>query len=172
MKKYIQLVIFLVTLLLCSVAVDASSIKVSVESGIGKIGDVIEIPIVLSGNIGFSNLGIEIDYDNAALKLISATPNSMVGAICTKAQNITAKPYNFSWNSTTNNGFNGTIATLKFEIISGEYGEYPITVSYYRGRDGIYLDGSDVNYDESFNSLNLSYVTPVILLTMLPEIFN
>lgn len=86
--------------------------------------------------------------------------NSNVGGVLTSSQAISENPYNLVWNNISNITYNGTIATLEFKISdSAEMGNYPIIVSYYKGRDGQYEDGADVNYDENFEPLDLVYVS-------------
>ena len=125
-------------------------------------GGTVSIPITVSGNTGFANLGIEIGYDSSVLTLRSAAA-AQTGAIYTPAQNITANPYNMILDSTTNNSYNGTLATLEFEVAgNAAAGNYPITVSFFSGRDGGYEDGLDVNYDENFTPLSISYTNGYI----------
>ena len=159
MKRTIPIIVISAILLsLCGFNVSASGMTVSAGNVSCDAGGSVSIPITLSGNTGFSNLGIEVEYDSSALTLKKVAAGS-TGATYTAAQSITANPYNMGWDSTSNNTFNGTLATLEFEIAGNAApGNYPITVSYYKGRNGNYEDGSDVNYDESFAPLNLSYV--------------
>ena len=129
---------------------------VSVGSVTAQKGDTVEIPVTLSGNTGFASLGIEIGYDSSVLSLTGVTEGS-VGATFTKSQTLTTNPYNLGWSCADNNIFNGTLATLTFTVLTDVAGVYPVTVSYYKGRNGSYTDGFDVNYDENFDALGLSY---------------
>ena len=133
--------------------------SITVGTATGKKGDTVEIPVVLANNTGFSSLGIEIGYDETVLSLTNVVASSSTGATFTKAQDFTVNPYNMSWDSASNTTFNGTLATLTFEIISNNAGTYPITVDYYKGRNGNYVDGNNVNYDENFEPLGLEYVS-------------
>ncbi|MBQ2663021.1 MAG: hypothetical protein IJG16_02625 [Clostridia bacterium] len=136
------------------------------SSGVASAGNTVDITVDLSNNEGFANLGIQISYDSDALTLISASNNSDVGATYTSAQNLSANPFNIGWDSTSNVTYNGNLATLTFRINdSAEDGTYPITVSYYKGISGNYIDGEDVNYDADFNSLNLNYVNGIITVS-------
>ena len=131
----------------------------------GFVGDTVAVPITLTSNTGFANLGIEVGYDSSVMTLKKAE-SAQTGATYTAAQSITANPYNMGWDSTSNNTYNGTLATLEFEIAGdATSGIYPITVSYYKGRDGNYSDGTDVNYDENFAPLNLSYVAGYVTIS-------
>ncbi len=153
------------TVVLPTVGPDPSGALVKVGLVSGAAGETVSVPITISKNTGFSNLGIEVGYDSSVLMLKSATAGQ-TGATYTAAQSITTNPYNMGWDSTSNNIFNGTIATLEFEIAdSAAAGNYPITVSYYKGRNGNYEDGSDVNYDENFAPLRLSYVTGYVTVS-------
>ncbi len=161
-NKFLSVTLVMVLLLAVFIAAPASQVtaanpQISVGTAAGSHGDTLEIPVVLSGNTGFSSLGIEIGYDASILELTAVTGNTNVGATFTKAQTLSAMPYNLGWNSAENNTFNGTLATLSFSVLSSAAGEYPISVSYYKGRNGSYTDGYDVNYDENFESLALSY---------------
>lgn len=129
---------------------------VSVGTASGQAGDTVEIPVVLSDNTGFASLGIEIRYDAAALALTNVVA-SATGATFTRAQTFTANPFNMGWDSASNVTYNGTLATLTFEILTPTSGTYPITVEYYKGRNGNYIDGNSINYDEDFAPLHLTY---------------
>ncbi len=106
---------------------------------------------------------MDIAYDKNVLTLTSAKNNTSVGAVYTPSQNISANPYHIGWGSTNNVTFNGTLVTLTFAVSSSAAeGEYPITVSYYKGGSGNYTDGTDVNYDENFNPLKLNYINGAV----------
>ncbi|MBQ7900910.1 MAG: hypothetical protein IJ365_02950 [Clostridia bacterium] len=137
--------------------IDENYPAVSVGTATGNSGETVELPLELSGNSGFSSLGIQIGYDASALKLTNVTANSAVGATYTGAQTLDVNPYNMSWDSGSNVSYNGTLATLTFEILTDAAGNYPVTVEYYKGRNGNYTDGYDVNYDENFESIGLQY---------------
>ena len=107
--------------------------------------------------IAFSDISIEIGYDSDALELTGIEENSSIGASFTKAQNLSVNPYNMNWASPVNITYSGTLATLVFNVKTDKAGIYPITVDYYKGRNGNYIDGKNINYDEQFNALNLIY---------------
>ncbi|MBR0365879.1 MAG: hypothetical protein IJH94_03645 [Clostridia bacterium] len=157
MKRMIATVAICAILLsLCGLNVSAAAVTVSAGNVSCDAGGSVSIPITLSGNTGFSNLGIEVEYDSSALTLKKVAAGS-TGATYTAAQSITANPYNMGWDSTSNNTFNGTLATLEFDVSNAASGSYTIRISYYKGRDGSYEDGSDVNYDENFAPLDITY---------------
>lgn len=165
MKRILSLsIVYAILLSLCGFTVNAAGMTVSVGTATCTPGESVSIPITLSGNTGFSNLGIEIEYDNTALTLTNVTAGQ-TGATYTAAQSITANPYNMGWDSTSNSTFNGTIAMLEFDVSVSATGNLPISVSYYKGRNGDYEDGSDVNYDENFAPLNLIYENGTITVS-------
>lgn len=124
----------------------------------GRAGDVVEITLNINDNSGFSNLGLEINYDNSALTLLSVKENEDTGAIFTPAESISKNPYNVAWDSASNIYFNGRLATFTFKIAdNAPVGEYPVEISYYKGRNGNYTNGEDVNYNENDSPLNLRY---------------
>ena len=137
-------------------------------------GKEFQVTVDLAENTGFANLGIEIGYDSDAMTLVKAQPNSNVGATYTPAQNYSKNPYNMSWDSTNNVEFNGTLATLTFKV--GENvpdGIYPITVDYYKGVGGNYVDGDNVNYDEDFEAVGFVYIKgDVIVARYIPGDIN
>ncbi|MBQ1947139.1 MAG: leucine-rich repeat protein [Clostridia bacterium] len=126
----------------------------------------VTVDVSIANNPGFISLNLEIDYDPTYLTLTGITANSGVGATFTKAQSYTKVPYNFSWSSTNNVYYNGSLATLTFTVSAdAPDGVYPITVSYYKGVNGNYTDGKDVNFDTNYEPLNLSYVSGNIAVT-------
>ena len=134
------------------------SVIASLSSNEGYAGENVDITLDLSNNTGFSNLGFEIGYDSAVLTLLKVTDTSGVGGTFTPAQYISTNPYNFGWDSVSDIGYNGTLATFTFKINeNAPSGEYPVTVSHYKGRNGNYKDGVDVNYDENGNALDILY---------------
>ncbi len=162
MQKKIRVFLFLAVMLfhICAAPAFAGTAPVvTVGNAEGSAGDTVKIPVILSGNTGFANLGIEIGYNPDVMMLKNVTSDSKVGGMFTPAQTYNVRPYNMDWNSTVNLTYNGVLATLTFEIAgSAADGTYPVTVDYYKGRDGNYTDGNDVNYDENYQSLGLQYV--------------
>lgn len=143
---------------------DGATVKVS--DATVSAGGTATVTIDLSGSNGFANLGLEVGYDSSVLTLTEAQNNTNIGAIYTPAQALTANPYNFGWNGTSNVDFNGNLITLTFKVAdNAEEKTYPITVCYYKGVSGSYTDGEDVNYDADFNSLDLSYINGSITVS-------
>lgn len=138
--------------------IDANAPTVSISGGKAKPGETIEVTLSLSNNKGFSNLALEIGYDSSAMTLTNVT-NLVAGASYTANPTITKNPYNIQWDSASNVNYNGNLATLTFTISeTAQKGNYPITVGYYKGRNGNNTDGDDVNYDADYEALGLQYI--------------
>ena len=146
MKKRI-IAVALVFVILFAAPCYAEAPKIKLGSASAKPGETVEIPITLSGNTGFNSLGIEIDYNSDIMTLTDVEVNSSVGGLYMSSAEFSAKPYNLSWTEFMKaNTYNGIIATLTFKISdNASAGEYPITLDYYKGRDGNFVDGVDVN---------------------------
>lgn len=145
---------------------DEDSTIISADSIRANAGDTVDIKLSISNNKGFSSLGIEVDYDSNVMELINAAGGN-VGGSFTTAQTLAAKPYNMQWDSASNITYNGDLATLTFKMKDDiENGEYPITVTSYRGKNGDYVDGEDINYDADFTPLVLGYINGAV--TVIP----
>ena len=58
------------------------------------------------------------------------------------------------------------VATLTFKIAEdAEDGEYEITLSYYKGIYGDYIDGFDINIDENFDAVGFVYQDGLLTVT-------
>ena len=148
----------LLVLTMTSGAMAGGSPNVSVQSVSARPGDTVVIAVTLSGNTGFADLSLEIGYDATVLQLVQVEPNSAIGGSFTSSQQLSQQPYMLNWvEGTSSNTFNGTLAVLRFQISTDAAGEYPITISYYKGINGNYIDGDDVNYDQDFEPLHLTY---------------
>jgi len=127
-------------------------------------GRTVDVVVSISNNTGFTNLGIEIEYD-PVFTLIGVSEHTAVNALVTKAQTLEAYPYNIGWDSISNVDYNGDLVTLTFAVQEGiDPGDYGIFVDYYKGRNGDYIDGISVNYDENENPLNLQYENGIIFV--------
>ncbi|MBQ3427631.1 MAG: Ig-like domain-containing protein [Clostridia bacterium] len=136
---------------------DEDSIIISADSMRANAGDTVDIKLSISNNRGFSSLGIEVDYDSDVMELINAVDGG-VGASFTTAQYFTAKPYNMQWDSANNINFNGVLAILTFRMKDNiKDGVYPVSISSYKGKNGDYVDGADINYNEDFEPISIVY---------------
>lgn len=159
-KKVIAVLLSLCMIFGLMPAAAQTGAVVSISNGeiFAKAGEVVELMLDLSGCGGFTDLGVEIEYDRGVMQLVYVETNPSVGLDCTTAQDLEKNPYNIGWNGTSNTNFNGTLATFRFRISPNvPEGEYVVNVDYYKGRNGDYKDGISVNYDENDNPLNLIY---------------
>ncbi len=137
---------------------ETEAVTISLTDAQVRAGNIFTVDVVLENNTGFTNLGIEIDYDSSVMTLIGVDENIEVGATLTMAYDYNKKPYNMSWDNINDTIFSGRLATLTFEVNEeAAAGDYEVTVDYYKGRNGTYTDGVDVNYDEDKNALGLVY---------------
>lgn len=156
----------LTVLLLFSLPLSTSAAakpNVSIQCVSAESGDTVNVAVILSRNTGFADLSLEIGYDAAALQLVKVEPTSAIGCNFTSSQQLSQQPYMLNWvDGTSSNTFNGTLAVLTFQISAAATGEYPINISYNKGLNGDYIDGDDVNYDQNFNPLCLTYSAGII----------
>lgn len=136
----------------------AIGVKAALSSVRGYAGEAVDVTLTLSDNPGFANLGFEISYDTSVLTLEKVSENKKVGAIFTSAENINKNPYNVVWDSVSDNGYNGNLVTFTFCVAENAApGVYPVTLSHYKGRNGDYIDGKDVNYNEKYTPIKPCY---------------
>ena len=152
----------------------ASTPRVSVQTVSATAGDEVSVTVTLSGNTGFSDLSIELDYDPAILTLVRAEQEALTSN-CLKSQNLTDRPYSLIWLSGTSLcTSNGTLATLTFRISEdAPSGDTPVSVSFYKGRQGNYEDGVNVNYqmdkNENQTPLRLTYASGSVRVKAMPD---
>ena len=137
-------------------------------------GKEIQVTVDLSNNTGFASLGIEVGYNADIMTLTRVTSNSGVGGTFTPAQQFTINPFNMAWDSVSNITYNGNLATLTFAVDeNAPDGIYPITVDFYKGVNGNYTDGVNVNYDEDFEAVGFVYISGnVIVANYIPGDIN
>ena len=157
-------------------AASTSTPKVSVQTVSATAGDEVTVAVTLSGNTGFSDLSIELDYDPAILTLVQAEQEALTSdCLQSQSQHLTDRPYSLIWLSgTTLCPSNGTLATLTFRISAdAPDGSYPISVSFYRGRRGDNEDGVSVNYQragsENQKPLGLTYTSGSVRVKAMPD---
>lgn len=74
MKKILRMITVFALILgltLTAAAAELTGCRISADSVSGKPGDQVEIPVRLTGNPGFTNFGIALDYDREKLTLVS-----------------------------------------------------------------------------------------------------
>lgn len=154
----------------------ASTPRVSVQTVSATAGDKVSVTVTLSGNTGFSDLSIELDYDPAILKLVQAEQEALTSNCRqSQSQHLTDRPYSLIWVSGTSLcKANGTLATLTFRISEdAPSGDTPVSVSFYKGRQGNYEDGVNVNYrmdkNENQTPLRLTYASGSVNVKAMPD---
>ena len=137
MKKILYLILIIGIIATVNKPVFADGAVITLEDVSCRAGETVETAVSLSGNIGFSSLGIEIAYDSAFLSLVGAEQAPVIGASFISAQSPNVNPYNMGWDSTGDISYNGKLVTLTFEVRpDAPGGSYPVTVSHYKGRGG------------------------------------
>lgn len=165
MKKLVGLLGLVLALQVSAVPAFATGDPtVTVTNVAGVAGDEVTVDVVLSNCANFLNIDLEFEYDQTALDLVACTKGDH-SAQLQKAQTYDAYPYHFALYTDEIYAYNGTLVTLTFKILDGaEAKEYPITVDFYKGRNGNYVDGDNCNYtmdnmeDMNWLPLGLSYV--------------
>lgn len=157
-------------------AASTSTPKVSVQTVSATAGDEVSVTVTLSGNTGFSDLSIELDYDPAILTLVQAEQEALTSdCLQSQSQHLTDRPYSLIWLSRTPLcTSNGTLATLTFRVSDDALsGSYPVSVSFYRGRRGDNEDGVNVNYqmdaNENQTPLGLTYASGSVNVRAMPD---
>ncbi|MBE6606257.1 MAG: hypothetical protein E7635_04400 [Ruminococcaceae bacterium] len=102
--------------------------QLTVNNKKAVIGSEVEIYINISNNPGIALAGFDVNYDNSAMTLISATLGDVfIGELECNIENV---PYVFNVYDTEDKANNGTLLILKFAIKQECFeGDYPITVS-------------------------------------------
>ena len=105
----------------------------------GKVGEQIEVPVVVSNNPGFTAATIGFTFDKEALQL----DDVVLGADFSGNQQFAEK---FVWVANNDVTANGTFVTLKFTVLKGDDGEStPVSVTYAEG-DICNYNEEDVNF--------------------------
>lgn len=118
-----------------------SSPTISVSSKTATVGTSVDITVSLENNPGIVSMLLNIEYDKGALKLTKVTDAGVLGAQ-SHSDDLDLNPYILYWlNGTATSDYtvNGTVATLTFDVAANANpGEYPITVTYDKDKDGIF----------------------------------
>ncbi len=133
MKKLkICIVVFMTMLLFGTLTVSASAItKIATSDADVYVGEMVNIPVNISGNTGFVSASIIVEFDDTVLTLTEVNDKSLIdGAAHTTRF---TSPYILSWENdirTSDYIVNGTLAELVFEVSPfAEQGDYDIKVS-------------------------------------------
>lgn len=135
--------------------------EIIVKSVKARAGQTIDITVGITNNPGIASAKLKINFDTNILTLKNVTDAGVLGS--TSHSPSLTSPYVLYWNNgsaTEDFTFNGTIATLTFEISeSAEKGCYPITIDF--SEDDIF----NVNMDavQIYESDGEIEITDVIL---------
>lgn len=134
MKNIKQLIFILAisTMLICTLSVSAAAaMTVSTGDVEAYAGEIVTVPVKVSGNAGFVSASIYVEYDASVLSLTAVNDASLIeGASHTTRF---SSPYILSWENdirTSDYIADGKLAELVFTISSSaEPGDYDITLS-------------------------------------------
>lgn len=135
--------------------------KITVDNKTVIIGNMVEVAVKLENNPGIASMTLRVNYDSSAMKLISVTDSGKLGT-AVHSDNYSS-PYTLCWvNDTATENFtaNGTIVTLKFQILDDAVvGSYPVAVSYgYDNYDIYNTDVEKVKFDTVNGNISISNV--------------
>lgn len=154
MKKVISILTALVLSLQLTTVFAASyeTPTLVVASKEGERGDTVKINVKLDQEdeeATWCNIGFTLNYDQTALKLVAADAKCPGLAVLPSKDGGTfdQNPIVATFTQMENVDFVGTLVTFQFEILStAKGGEYPLTIDWYKGVAGDYVNGQDVNY--------------------------
>ncbi|MBQ3866369.1 MAG: hypothetical protein II776_05655 [Clostridia bacterium] len=131
-KAVMRAAILLCFLLLAPAALGAGSIDLALSDGEGRIGDTVDLALTAANNPGIISLQLTVKYDDTKLRLLSVTDGGILGREIHHQESMTS-PYVLSWeNYVAEENFtaDGTLCTLRFQVIGGEAGEeIPVKLS-------------------------------------------
>ena len=90
----------------------------------GKAGDTVKVPIIMENNPGIISMGLNVIFDDEALRLVGEPRNMDTGLLLSALHPPYSggkSPIRFSWEdglATKNNTNNGEIVILEFEILA------------------------------------------------------
>ena len=146
--------------------IDENSPTISISDIKTRPGKEFQVTVDISNNTGFASLGIEVGFNSEIMTLTNAVPADGIGGSFITAPDYSVNPFNMSWDNYNNITYNGNLVTLTFTVNDNVAdGIYPITVDFYKGVSGDYVDGEDINYDENFNAIGFVYISGDVVVT-------
>lgn len=127
--------------------------SINVSDSTGRVGELIDISVSLTDNPGITTMRLNVEYDEAVLKLVKAVDKGVLGKAVHNPGPDLHSPYILFWTngtSRTNYTANGDIATLQFEILKDAV-DSPVTVTYDFDRYDI-LNAEDQKVDFRINN--------------------
>ncbi|MCL2577129.1 MAG: S8 family serine peptidase [Defluviitaleaceae bacterium] len=139
---------------------DTASAVISVSNAEAAIGEIAEVDIWLRNSPGIAGTRLNVEYNPDYLRLCSSTPFK-AGNILTAfshSENINTIPLRLNFESATLANFygDGTLITLRFEILPGALGSVPVMVSVIEAFNFL---GESVNLEVSNGSVDITSET-------------
>lgn len=97
----------------------------------GFADSIVEVPVEISDNPGITALSFDISYDSTKINLLNVIDGEILGtSTATFGNDLSSVPYTLCWDdlSTESNKGNGTVAILRFRILSGATGNAEIEI--------------------------------------------
>ena len=139
--KRVCLLLVMMLLLVNVTAFADDEAKIEVSKTEAKAGETVDVTVSLENNPGIISMLLSVAYDRSAMTLKEVKDAGILGESL-HSDNLGANPYVLFWSNGTAKSdimSNGTIATMTFEILENAVtGDYPIKVSYDKGKDGIF----------------------------------
>lgn len=173
---FLLAMVLLIGLLPGAQAAAQPNAAVVTPGGTVTAGQTFTAEVKLSGNTdGFSNLGIEVDYNPEVLTLLSVVQPVFETDLQVVNAPLDKRPCSMLWLSVREcSMYNGPLATLTFQVNpNADTGSYPITVSYDKGIREDNIDGVNVNYrmdsEQNQTPLGLTYSNGSVRVEALPD---
>ena len=110
--------------------VDENDPQLVIESTKTAPGKEVAVAVDLSKNPGLAYLKLELNYDDAALELVSATNAQLLLGTYTTSKTIDTKPYVLQWMGADDSTGSGEIAVLIFRVKdNAEDGDYTVSLN-------------------------------------------
>ncbi|MBE6606255.1 MAG: CHAP domain-containing protein [Ruminococcaceae bacterium] len=125
-------------------AIDENAPVIKVDNARGCVGNTVDVVINIENNPGIAVLGFNVNYDNSAMTLKSATLGEIFSGEL--ECNIASVPFVFNvYSGSENKMKNGNLVTLQFEIKPDcSRGDYTISLS---DLEALNIDESNVSFD-------------------------
>ena len=173
---FLLAMVLLIGLLPGAQAAAQPNAAVVTPGGTVTAGQTFTAEVKLSGNTdGFSNLGIEVDYNPEVLTLLSVVQPAFETDLQVVNAPLDKRPCSMLWLSVREcSMYNGPLATLTFQVNpNADTGSYPITVSYDKGIREDNIDGVNVNYrmdsEQNQTPLGLTYASGSVNVRAMPD---
>ena len=121
--------------------IDENDPKVVVESKNVLVGKEIAVAVDFNNNPGIAYLKLELDYDDTALELISASNSGLLTGTYTTSRTLETKPYVLQWMGADDSTESGELAVLTFKVKDdAEAGDYTVSLNVVEAYNADYED--------------------------------